>query len=207
MGRRTNEMQPKNVFYIFTNGKTEEVYFNLLKSKNNVYQIKVKFINGNARYLLEKIIEEKGQLKNCNQIWAVFDIDNAYEEQALYPALKLGEEHKIHIAYSNIAFEVWLLSHYQELSKNLNNNELIKKMNDLFKGSLRLDREYNKATENDLKKYFVDKRVPIAVENAKKVHQSWIKKLGDSNKKYPIEKWNPCTTVYELVEALMLSKF
>lgn len=88
MARSIKERKTRDTFYIVTNGKeTEYNYFDLLKSKKSIYDVKVIYSHKDPYALIE---QAKTYLSNANQFWVVFDIDNTYEENRLLPAFKTG---------------------------------------------------------------------------------------------------------------------
>lgn len=206
MARKTGKINARDTFYIITNGEQSEYnYFELLKSYKSIYEVKVEYKNRDPLGLVEYAV---GYRKDANQVWCVFDIDASYEEKRLDPAIKLAEKHDIKYAFSNLAFEVWLISHFQVCYKYMNCNHHKSLLDKIIKNQIGLDKEYDKSDKNLLEKYFVPK-YSMALENAKKVHQKYIKEhkenFGD-NSKPRIWEWNSCTTVYKLVEALKLQK-
>lgn len=206
MSRTQKNLQVSNKFYILTNGKeTEKNYFDLIKSKKSIYDVKIEFHNSDPF----KLVEHGTKLKDANQVWCVFDIDNTLSEGSLTPAIKLANESNVRIAFSNIAFEVWLLSHFNKVEKSMDNDKLITEMNKTIKQVLKLDKKYEKSDKELLKKYFMP-RLAGAVVNSKIVHQKFIaehKKSYCGNKNYRVWEWNSCTNVYELIEALKLTKY
>lgn len=57
-------------------------------------------------------------VNDANQVWCVFDIDNSFEEGNLIETLTLAKNFEINIAFSNLAFEVWLISHFKKCEKS-----------------------------------------------------------------------------------------
>lgn len=54
MSRRQKNLQVRNKFYILTNGKeTEKNYFELLKCKRSIYDVKVEYHNYDPYKLVE----------------------------------------------------------------------------------------------------------------------------------------------------------
>ena len=204
MARKQRKLNERNKFYIFTNGEsTEKNYFNLIKKNcGSIYDVTVKFLNDDPCQL---VIHAAQIAKDANRIWCVFDIDNTFEEQSLIPAIKEANKLGIKIAFSNKAFEVWLLYHYKRFDKEMTNAELIEEMNKLLK-SLNIKRTYDKADKSLLEKYFIP-HIQTAMSNAKIVYQTRIRDHNNSkynSKNYPIWEWNSCTNVFELMEDLRL---
>ncbi len=203
MARKSDKLTARNAFYIITNGEqTECNYFRLLKAKHSIYDVKVIFQNGDPIGLVNYALN---YVRDANQVWCVFDIDYTNDDGRLLPALKKAEENNIKIAYSNIAFEVWLISHYEKCSKPLQINQLQGELDKLLKQN-EAGYTYSKTDEKLMKKCFVPK-YKQAVENAKIVYQKHVKDFNEKHKNQkilPIWNWNSSTTVYKLVEALKL---
>ena len=206
MARKTGKINARDTFYIITNGeRSEKNYFDLLKSYKSIYDVKVEYENRDPLGLVEFAVRYR---KDANQVWCVFDIDASHKEERLIPAIKLAEEHNIKYAFSNLAFEVWLISHFQVCDKCMNCSQHKALLDLIIKNELKLNQEYDKADKDLLEKYFVPK-YSIAVENTKKVHQKFMKDHKENfggNSRPRIWEWNSCTTVYKLVEALKLQK-
>lgn len=205
MSRIRKTTKIRDTFYIITNGKeTECNYFELIKAKKSVYKVVVKYMNDDPLQLVKHALE----IKDANQVWCVFDIDNTYSEGRLIPAINLVNDSRVvNIAFSNTAFEVWLLSHYKKTEKQMSNNKLMAEMNELLR-ELGSKVEYSKSNKELLAKYFIPK-MSTAVQNSKIVYQKRVlehkKHYGDSSN-YEIWEWNPCSNVFQLIEALKLSK-
>lgn len=203
--RKTDNLKIRNKFYIITNGEqTESNYFSLIKSRRSIYDVKIIFENKDPLGLVQFAIDN---YPDANQKWCVFDIDYTFEDKRLKPAIKLAAENNIKIAYSNMAFEVWLISHFEKCSRYLTTKDF-KKILDGHLKTINKNLEYEKANEKLLQEQFIP-NYKRAVENAKIVHQQWIKDSHGQRKhsdELPIWKWNSSTTVYKLIEALKFQK-
>lgn len=205
MSRRKSNIGPKHKLLIVTNGsKTERNYFNLIKEKRSVYNINIKIEVGSPKRVVEFALN---YLNQFDEIWCVFDIDNSMEENQLLTALRLAKQNNINIAYSNLSFEVWLISHFRECSSFYKMKDLIEILNlHLKKFNKKL--EYNKNDEAILKKYFLP-NYKEAIQNAKVVLQNRINKYGNISNNitdYPIHERNSSTSVHLLLEKLNLRK-
>ena len=206
MPRNKRSLDTRSKFYILTNGReTEKNYFDLIKSKKSIFDVKVEYQNSNPVQLVRYASQ---YLREANQVWCVFDIDNNFNDGTLTQAIKLAEETGVQIAYSNIAFEVWLLSHYQKVESSYDNIRLIRQMDKLLRDELRLNRDYDKSDKELLKRYFLP-RLDEAIVNSKVIYQRKIKQheqeyLG--NKNYRIWEWNSSTNVFQLIESLKLQR-
>lgn len=204
MERKMESKQTRDKFYIITNGKeTECNYFTLLKAKKSIYDVKVEFQNADPLGLVEY---SKRYIGEANQIWVVFDIDYTFEENKLIPAIQLADKIGVKYAYSNMSFEVWLISHFQKCDKQMDTKQHEKELT-AYLNSKKVGLAYDKTSKEQLKKYFIP-YYGAAIENAKIVYQTKMsehrKKNGDKSKP-EIWKWNSSTNVYKLIEALKLT--
>lgn len=204
MARNTKERKTRDKFYIITNGQeTECNYFTLLKSQKSIYDVKILYVNKDPYGLIECA---KPYLTNANQVWVVFDIDNSYEEKRLIPALRLATQYGVRFAYSNLAFEVWLIMHFQECSKEMDIKGH-KRILDKYLNKKKDGLSYSKNDKEILKKYFIP-YYKTAMNNAKIGYQS---RVAEHNQRYgensqrKIWEWNSSTNIYKLIEALKLT--
>lgn len=205
MSRKTKKINTRDKFYIITNGEqTEKNYFDLLKSKKSIYDMKVLFINDSPLNLVKHASE---YVDDANQVWCVFDIDNSFEEGNLIETLTLAKNFEINIAFSNLAFEVWLISHFKKCEKAMSTKDHKKELNTILSKTVKINKTYEKNDKELLKKHFLP-FIKQAIENTKIVHQKYISDhcSQQNNNDFPIWKWNSCSNVYELVEALKLKE-
>ena len=204
MNRKQKILQVRNKFYILTNGReTEKNYFELLKSKKSIYDVKIEFHNKSPLGL----VKYGKTLLDANQVWCVFDIDNTETEGTLNDAIRLASKTNVQIAFSNISFEVWLLSHFGKVEKAMNNTQIMSEMNKLLRNELKINKDYEKSDIDLLKKFFLP-HYKDAILNSKIVYQKRIiaHQQSSQNTQYKIGEWNPCTNVFKLVESLQLGK-
>ncbi len=206
MKRTQKQRKIRDTILIVTNGKrTEKLYFdNLTNSFSSMFKIKVEYKNEQPDELVEYAKNLDSSL--YNQIWCVFDIDDSHKEGHLLYALAEAKKHNINIAYSNEAFEVWLLCHLtKNIRPSLTRKTYIKEINNYLE-----EKRLPKYQKNDLdllKNQFIPKALQ-ASEVAKKIYQSFEanhQKEFSGNKNYPIWDWKSTTTVYQLIEALQLN--
>ncbi|MDM8537762.1 RloB family protein [Desulfobacterales bacterium HSG17] len=145
----------------------------------------------NTTSLVEKAIELKNQASiDYTQVWCVFDRDSFPSENyntAIVDSVSKGYK----AAYSNEAFELWYLLHFDYINTGVARTQYKKML------SKRMGEKYKK---NDPIMYEMlfnhpDADQQRAIKNAKKLLQ-----LNKKGKNY--SKYNPSTTVFELVESL-----
>lgn len=120
--------QPKNKptirpKYIFVEGKTEEIYFNFLKQRMNLQNIKV-FLTGSHGISLWHKAKEKikndPKLMNLKDVdvYLIFDKDQLTQED-FNQVIKFSQDEFFTLGFSNSAFEVWLLAHFKKVTKKV----------------------------------------------------------------------------------------
>ena len=98
-------------FLIICEGETEKVYFEGFHAPHVVMRVK----SGDSdplRLVVQARDHQRRERDAFDQIWCVFDRDVVPVER-FSRALQEAEESAIHIAYSNPAFELWFLLHFE----------------------------------------------------------------------------------------------
>ena len=186
--------------------KTEPNYFKSFPKKVGVFvfDIQTDGIGTNTLKVVEKAMELRdNSITKFDRVWAVFDRDS-FKSNSFNSAILKAKANNISCAWSNEAFELWYLLHFQyrntpmsrteyekaiedEVNKKLENK---KKSYKYFKNDEYLDNETK--TYNILKKYGSQTN---AIENAKKLSEKY------TDERFHIH--NPRTQVFELVEQLI----
>lgn len=188
--RVVDKLSKKQRFLIVCEGeKTEPNYF--LKfpiPKNSV--VDVRGVGANTESLVRKAIELREQAKDMEdieyeEVWCVFDRDS-FSAKNFNAAFGIAKKNNIEIAYSNEAFELWYVLHFQYLDTGVSRKDYIKRLTKLLKY------KYEKKS-----KIIYDEILPrqeFAIKNAKKLNAQYEPKNPEKDK--------PSTTVYILVEKL-----
>lgn len=183
---------PKESILILCEGeKTEPNYFKALcKDLRIIVSTKIYGIGKNTDSLVQEAINNKeDNYSEFEQIWCVFDRDS-FPADDFNKAIKDAEKNGIKIAYSNEAFEIWYLLHYNYIDSSLSRKQYSRML------SKRIGEEYKKNSENMYEK--IKEKQIDAINNAKK-----LLKFYNDKKSYNPEKNNPSTTVHCLVEELI----
>ena len=199
--RQTKARETRKKFLIVCEGeKTEVNYFKAFDVPKKI-EVTVRGEGKNSLSLVEKAIKIIDNLKqddSFDQIWCVFDKDNCSKEQ-FNQAERLAKENNVKIAYSNEAFEIWFILHFQYLDIATSRSEyltiLTKQMQKY--GLLNEQEKYEKNREDMYEKLKPYQRT--AITNAAKLIQD-----RDEAKKHPFDA-NPSTTVQELVQELNIN--
>ncbi len=120
-----------------------------------------------------------------NQVWCVFDKDSCNKEN-FNAAIQMAKSSGFKAVYSNEAFELWYVLHFEYLHAGIDRTQYIKKL------TAHLQKPYRK---NSTEMYdILFGKQSIAIKHAKKL-------MAIHAKSTPADS-NPLTTVYELVEVL-----
>ena len=187
LGSRQVNVRPlRPRFLIVCEGsKTEPNYFRRFRANTEVVDLEVIGLGDNTLSLVQRTCELMRQ-DDYAQVWCVFDRDS-FPAMRFNEALNQARQRGIQVAYSNQAFELWYLLHFDyhdaALSRTLYQQMLTQ----------RLGKPYRKNAPDmyDLLK----ERQPEAIRNARRLLDSYG---PDHNP----ERDNPCTTVHQLVEEL-----
>lgn len=188
---RNRKDKTKKRFFIVCEGeKTEPNYF-----KKFSVDVDIKLIKGegkDTKSLVEKAIKLKNGLESGerDRVWCVFDRDrndqNPHDAHNFNAAITIAKTNGIKVAYSNDAFELWYLLHF-----NYYNTEISRKD---YKNMLTklLRHEYKKNSET-IYEELKDKQQD-AIKHAKLLLEKYDRPNPESD--------NPSTTVHLLVEEL-----
>ncbi len=199
--RQIKTRETRKKFLIVCEGeKTEVNYFKAFTVPKKI-EVTVRGEGKNSLSLVNKAIQIIDNLKqddSFDQIWCVFDKDNCSKEQ-FNQAERLAKENNVKIAYSNEAFEIWFILHFQYLDIATSRSEYPKILNTQMKKYRLLNEKekYEKNREDMYEKLKSYQRT--AITNAAKLIQD-----RDEAKKHPFDA-NPSTTVQELVQELNIN--
>jgi hypothetical protein len=186
-------------FLIVTEGaKTEPNYFESIRAtlpRNTLKHIEVKGVGDNTYRVVEQANAFREEdLRYFSEVWAVFDRDS-FPADHFNRAIGRAKTLNIKTAWSNEAFELWYLLHFQFVQNAMNleqyrpflEREMSLKMGKPFVY------EKNRADMYDLLQTFGDEEK--AIERAKK-----LVTLYQDSTNYADQ--NPCTQMHILIMAL-----
>ena len=119
--------------------------------------------------------------------------------------MNLAKTNEIGVAFSNAAFEVWLIDHFKQFETEKDADALQVILDKLLKEN-GYSKGYAKNDAEVITKVFLP-LLDDAVQNADVVHQKRVlehKESGRSDDSLPFCSWNSYTNVHKLVEALKL---
>lgn len=165
MSRSSNGKRIKKVFYIITEGKTEECYISEFTQKYRCSSVKIKKIKPCGAEIIHRASDvwKHDKNKGLNPVPKVIVIDkDRLTEEGFNSILEEAKNKGIRVFFSNSAFEVWLLAHFEPITKGfLSANELKKRLSKYLRG------EYKKGNASQLRE--IVKHFDEAVENTKNV--------------------------------------
>jgi hypothetical protein len=107
----------KRLYIVCEGGKTEYNYFKNVIDDSNIHTklVEVKVLQTKINTPKELINFLKGKRETrSDELWAVFDHDG---HPNLGDAFNNAQNNNIRIAFSNIAFEYWVLLHFEETNR------------------------------------------------------------------------------------------
>jgi hypothetical protein len=137
------------------------------------------------------------------EIWCVFDFDVKPDEAATQPqdfnsAILKAQQHGLKVAWSNDAFELWFVLHYQKLDAPLSRHQLypilkekwgLESFHDTAKTRAFCEDHYDRHGDADTNSQ------KLAIRRARELHTQF-------GGRQDFAAHCPCTTVYLLVEEL-----
>jgi hypothetical protein len=156
MNRVVNVIKVRQRFLIVCEGeKTERNYFEQFRVPALVIQ--VEGIGMNTQSLVNQALELRKE-GEYDQVWCVFDKDD-YSIDQFENAIHQAHDNGMQVAFSNQAFELWYVLHFEFLHSALDRNAYMKKLDE------HLRFEYKK---NDPNMYQILLcRIETAIKNAK----------------------------------------
>jgi len=187
-------------FLIICEGeKTEPNYFKGLKKDLPigtlvVADMTIKGTGKNTESLIDFAIGyEKRSLQKFDRTWAVFDRDSFTEEQ-FNNAITRANGNQINCAWSNEAFELWFLLHFQLVTNGMSRDDYKSFLEREIKRVSKKEYQYKK---NDINTYPTLKEFGDQIQAIK-----WAKTLKAQFTDSRHADHNPGTLVYLLVEEL-----
>jgi hypothetical protein len=182
--RKVDTREVKQRFLIVCEGeKTEPNYFEGFRV-SKVVEIDVQGLGENPSKLVQSAKELKKQ-DDYDQVWCVFDRDS-WTIEDFNNAIKNATAQGFKVAYSNEAFELWYVLHFEFINTGIPRKDYLRKLTSL------LGQTYQKNSETIYDELF--EKQSTAIKNA----DNLLKQYEPPNP----AKDNPSTTVHLLVQEL-----
>lgn len=152
-----------------------------------------------VNYVLEHVIHDDSNIGK--EIWVVFDFDiktDQLEQQKedYNRAINLAKNNNIKIAYSNDAFELWFLLHYQHLDAQWTRHEYYQKLSEYWNCNYEKEAKHHRFCRKIYQKLLDDP------QSSQDKALNRAAKLWETQNEATYAEQNPCTTVYQLVTEL-----
>ena len=187
--------------------KTEPNYFRSFSMMKNssglVYEVKTAGGGINTIQVVNKAIElkEKAEKERTpyDSVWAVFDRDS-FRATNFDNAINKAEEKGIGCAWSNEAFELWYVYHFDDRCTAMNRKEY----KDVITNHVRVTGYHNSNKEYTYQKNDSNMRAILSAckcDEEKAISRAEHQSETFDDKRFSIH--NPCTMVYKLVKQLI----
>ncbi len=199
-GKREKRKIRFSVLIVCEGEATEPNYFKALAKRQQgimVYELTVKGLGRATTNVVEEAVRLKKK-NNYDRVWAVFDRDE-FPAKDFNAAIAMGNSNGIEVAWSNEAFELWYLYHFNDVTTGMSRKQYEEKISTAVKRvSGKHKSEGYKYSKNDPKNYEIVTALgsmDAAIKRAEARHKEYIgTDYADQN---------PCTTVYRLVRQLI----
>ena len=199
--RPTNTRNKRVYFLIVCEGeKTEPKYFKAIENElpQGTIELEIAGTGRNTIGLVNYTIEQRNKAnRKYDQVWAVFDKDD-FPDANFNSAIFKAEANGIKCAWTNEAFELWFMLHFQYVDTGMSRDEYKKFIERELTSKIGNVYKYKKNAPDTyvlLKKYG---NLTQAIVRAKKLKAQYTDQCYANH--------NPCTCVYELIEALFNPK-
>lgn len=202
--KRLQNIRAKRTYYLIVceGEKTEPNYFKSLTSAfpKGILQFVEFTIKGdgynteslvnNAILLKESLSKSPGSV--IDKLWVVFDKDSFPAEKFNNAINKCNATPNTMAAWSNEAFELWYLLHFEYYDTGISRESYKKRIEHHFRSKGLTNFQYTKNREDMFRLLLEYGSVDTAIKNARKLKKEYAGAKDFSHH-------NPCTTVYRLV--------
>lgn len=208
--KRKKDVRNKRTYYLIVceGEATEPNYFEGLKQDLpkgilTAYQIDIAGTGRNTQSLVDEALRlqtlyEKNTTRKIDRLWVVFDKDS-FSAQDFNSAIRRCHNSDVGCAWSNEAFELWYLLHFQYYENAMSRRVYKDMIENHLKPELGNEFKYEK---NSKQMYALLKEFGSsenAIQNAKRLTELFAGRQDYANH-------NPCTMVWVLVEELIKLK-
>ena len=200
---RSKKIQRETVVYfliVCEGAKTEPNYFKSFPKQIGKVVYDIQFDGGgiNTMGVVNKAIEIRDNTKQkYDRVWAVFDRDS-FKPNVFNSAILKAKAQGIECAWSNEAFELWYLLHFQNRVTAMDRAQYQKAIEDavnikMGKGNKKYKYEKNVTNTYDILRKYGNQELAIR----------YAKSLDNNSIGEQFANYNPNTQVYKLVEELI----
>lgn len=191
----------RRILIVCEGTKTEPNYFRALQLHTNTALTIIGEGQNTMQVVSRAIVLKEMSEKPYDSVWAVFDKDD-FSDDRFNGAIIKAHDHGIRCAWSNEAFELWYLYHFQNRVTAMSRTEYEDKISECVNKSPHYrEMEPYHYTKNDEYTFDILARCGSS-SNAEKWAEAQYRTF--TNEQYA--KHNPCTTVFQLVREILDDK-
>jgi hypothetical protein len=191
-GRREGTRKRRRVLIVCEDTKSSCLYFRAF----NIDAERAEVITLGTGMNTDSLVEEAGRMKDkaaaarepYNQVWCVLDRDD-FPSTNYERGFELARNAGMHVAWTNEAFELWYLLHFNYHDSGISRKDYKAKLEPF------LPVPYDKADPEMYQK--VLSHQPTAIRNARRLEKYW----SEMGERMP-HRQNPSTSMHKLVEFL-----
>lgn len=204
--RRTKNKEIRVYFLIICEGeKTEPNYFKSFKTnvKSFVYTINTQGEGSNTKDLVKRTIKARdNSSQKYDRVWAVFDRDS-FSPDNFNGAIELANSQNIKVGWSNEAFELWYLLHFQYRNTSMSRTDYKKAIEDEINAKIAKESKSKKPKKFEYKKNSIEMYNILEKYGNQTQAIKWAEQLITTHtcENYAIH--NPCTLIHLLVKELI----
>ncbi|WP_416183544.1 MAG: RloB domain-containing protein [Pseudolactococcus raffinolactis] len=122
-GRNKKRKKGKPAILIFVEGQTEQAYFNSLRQNLELKSATVVHLLKGTGDWIDKVarsIQSNPKFKgyDAKNVFVIFD-KNSDDESQILTMFQKATQRKYKVGFSNNSFELWLLAHFETISRSL----------------------------------------------------------------------------------------
>ncbi len=203
--RKENTKEIRVYFLIVCEGeKTEPNYFKSFKNnvKTFIFSIETLGEGSNTKDLVKRTIKAKNNSsQEYDSVWAVFDRDS-FSSNSFNSAIDLANNNNIKVGWSNEAFELWYLLHFQYRNTSMSRDNYKKAIEDEINAKIIANSKGKNPKKFQYKKNSQDMYSILEKYGNQSQAVLWAKKLESNQLCNNFAIHNPCTRIHLLVEEL-----
>ncbi|WP_186738892.1 RloB domain-containing protein [Spirosoma utsteinense] len=167
----------------------------------SIIEVTIEGTGRNTLGVIDKALKVKSQLEKqpgrvVDEVWAVFDRDS-FPNQDFDNAIAKARELAVHCAWSNEAFELWYLLHFQNFENAMSRHDYKKLLERELSRCIGKPYQYEKSDHTVFDLLIQHGNEEQAIKRAKQLEEQFAGRTDYASH-------NPCTRVYVLVEKLRL---
>lgn len=200
-GRRRARKARLYFLVVCEGGKTEPNYFKSFNDAGGGIVVEVVGLGANTMSVVDKAVELKGGGR-YDRVWAVFDRDD-FPKDSFDNAIGRAEAHGVSCAWSNEAFELWLLYHFVNVTAPMRRADYAAAINAAVNAAVNASPRRGGGRKFSYAKNDAGIRGVVeeygSVDDAIRFAEAQSRSFDD--RRYSLH--NPCTMVFRLVRQLL----